>query len=142
MGTKKPRILLACAPEPYTRLFAILSGRELTFVSTLTDAHAALKADHFDMIMIGVHFDESRMFDLLRYVRADAKYDRVPVVCFRGITVPNAKGKVVLEAVEVACKAMGANAFFDLMGFADDTVGNAAVRKIIDGFLESEQNGR
>ena len=91
--------------------------------------------------LIGLHFDESRMFDLLRYVRADGKYARVPVVCFRGVVVPDAKGKIVLEAVELACKAIGANAFFDLTSFTDDTRGHAAVKRFIDGVFNAEQTG-
>ena len=77
MAAKKSHILLACVQDGYTRLFAILTGHELTFVTTLADAQTALRADRFNMIMIGVNFDESRMFDLLQYVRADSKYTRV-----------------------------------------------------------------
>src|SRR5437899_9265582 len=73
MAAKKSRILVACVQEAYTRLFAIFTGHELTFVTTLADAQTALRADHFNVIMIGVNFDESRMFDLLQHVRADSK---------------------------------------------------------------------
>ena len=140
MAAKKSRILLACVQDAYTRLFAILTGHELTFVTTLADAHTALKADRFNMIMIGVNFDESRMFDLLQHVRADSKYTRVPVVCFRGVVTPDAEFRFALEEVEVACDAMGANTFFDLMAFPDSSLGNAAVRNIIAALLGSEQD--
>ena len=139
MAAKKSHILLACVQNGYTRLFAILTGHELTFVTTLADAHTALKAERFNMIMIGVNFDESRMFDLLQHVRADSKYSRVPVVCFRGIITPATEVKFALEEVELACNAMGANTFFDLMAFPDNNLGNAAVRNIITTLLGSEQ---
>ena len=45
-----------------------------------------------------------------------------------------------LEEVEVACDAMGANRFFDLMAFPDNSLGNAAVRNIIAALLGSEQD--
>src|SRR5437870_13665032 len=99
MAAKKSRILVACVQEAYPRLFAIFTGHELTFVTTLADAHQALKADRFNMIMIGVNFDESRMFDLLQHVRADSKYSRVPVVCFRGIVTPDTQAKFALSKI-------------------------------------------
>jgi len=132
---KRARILLACVKEGYTRLFAVLSGHELTYVSTLSDADAALKADGFNMVMIGVHFDESRMFDLLEHVRVDANYSRVPVICFRGAIIADTEIEFAMEGTEVACKAMGANAFFDLLAFTDDALGNAAVLTIINSLL-------
>ena len=140
MAAKKSHILLACVQEGYRRLFAILTGHELTFVTTLAAAQQALKAGRFNMIMIGVNFDESRMFDLLQHVRADSTYSHVPVVCFRGIITPDSEVKFALAKIEVACNAMGANTFFDLMAFPDNTLGNAAVRNIIVALLGSEQD--
>jgi hypothetical protein len=134
MPPKKARILIACVPQAYTRLFAILAGHELCYVSRLSDAQAALRADRFNMIMVGVHFDESKMFDLVREVRADEKYGRVPIVCFRGVGLEDAKSKVIEANCEAACQAMGAS-FFDLTAFADDTIGNDAVRQLIYGVL-------
>jgi CheY-like chemotaxis protein len=131
---KKARILLACVKQGYTRIFAIITGHPLTFVSTLSDAQAALESDRFDLIMIGVHFDESRMFDLLKYVKADARHSQAPIVCFRGVSVEDNDDRA-MGGVETACLAMGADAFFDLEAFTDDALGNAAVLKIIHGLL-------
>jgi CheY-like chemotaxis protein len=140
MAAKKPRILLACVRQAYTRLFAILSGHELEFVTTLIEAQAALKGNPFDLVMIGLHFDESRMFDLLEQVRADARYARVPVVCFHGILSANPQDDLKLEPIEVACKALGANVFFDLLAYPDDTAGNAAIRSIVNRVINTESN--
>jgi hypothetical protein len=142
MSEKKARILVGCVRRAYTRLFAVLTRYELSFVSTLADARAALQAGDFHLIMIGLSFDESRMFDLLQCVRTDAGYSQVPVVCFRGIEDSEGHGKLALEGVEAACKAMGANVFFDLLAFTDDARGNAAIRKLIDDLLGGQQNGK
>ena len=136
MATKKARILVASLPRAYLRLFAILPGHELSFVRTLSEAQVALERDHFNMVMIGVHFDESRMFELLRYVRADKRYASVPVVCFRGGASEDAKSMDVEAKCEAACKAMD-TAYFDLTSFADDSQGNAAVRKLVYDMLGS-----
>jgi hypothetical protein len=142
MVGRKARILVACDPHAYARLFAVLTGQELILTTTRPDADAALKGDGFDLVMIGVHFDESRMFDFLRHVRADDRYARVPVACFRGVVVPEAQARLGMDAVGTASRAMGADAFFDMVTFADDAPGNAAVRKIVEGLLAGERGGR
>src|SRR6267378_901209 len=40
-----------------------------------------LRHDGFQLIVIGLDFDESRMFELLQYVRGLPRYKDVPVVC-------------------------------------------------------------
>jgi hypothetical protein len=134
MASPKARILIACMPQAYTRLFAILAGHDLSFASTLGDAQAALQGDRFDMIMVGVHFDESKMFDLLQLVQADGKQGQVRLVCFRGIELQSDHGRSREANCQAACEAMGA-AFFDLASFADDTHGNDAVRQFVRRLL-------
>lgn len=135
---KKRRILLASVRQAYRRLSSALTGFELNFAATLQDAQTLLEGEPFDMVMIGVHFDESRMFDLLQHVRTDPRYVRVPVVCFRGILVADIQGTLALTAIELACKALGAHCFFDLLAFPNDASGNAGIRSIVDGMLASE----
>jgi hypothetical protein len=133
----KARILLASVQQTHRRFRAILPEHELSCVSSFTDAKGALEADGFNLIIVGTHFDESKVFDLLRAVKADAKYARVPVICFRGVKFAATQDKSLLHIVEVACNEMGAAHFFDLVAFSDDAPGNAAVRRIINRVLES-----
>ncbi len=42
-----------------------VNNHELIFASTTVEAVGKLRQDDFDLLMIGVHFDESRMFELL-----------------------------------------------------------------------------
>ncbi len=92
------------------------------------------------LIMVGTHFDGSRVFDRLRSVKTDAKYSRVPVICFRGIKFADTYDKSLLQIVEMACREMGAAHFFDLVAFADDAQGNAAVGSIITQLLSRERD--
>jgi hypothetical protein len=135
---KKARILLASVEAAHIRLAAILAGHELTFVTTLTDAQAALDTHNFDLVMIGTQFDESKVFDLLRCVRANGKYSGVPVICFRGVKFAAAEGKFMLRTIEMACREMGASCFFDLPAFVNDKLGNAKVRSIIRRVVERD----
>jgi hypothetical protein len=137
VAEKKTRILVASAHNAYKRLFVILPGYDLRFVETLADAQSALKAGDFSLIMIGIYFEQSKMFELLKYVRSDIRYAEVPVACFRGILLP---GLFDLKPFELRCKALGANAFLDLTAFSDDAFGNAALRNRIISLLHPNPN--
>src|SRR5262245_50719605 len=99
------------------RLSAILAEHELAFVRTLDEAKATLTGRNFDLIVIGVHFDESRMFDLLRHVRWQERHRAVPVVCV--LTADFTRHAIATEGVEIAVKALGATAFLDLKALGD-----------------------
>ena len=123
-------MLVADVPEAHARLAAALNGAELRFVHTLGDALRALTEDDYELVLAGVHFDESRMFDLLRAVRSGSRNRQVPIVCIR--TRRLAFATLTPHALEVTIKALNGNAYVDLSGFADDESGNAAVRQLLE----------
>ena len=128
------RILLAVVPNLEPRFRRILDGCELEFVHTLVDAQQALRSDKYDMIVVGVLFDESRMFDLLRFVRTEETHRTTPIVCVRSQLAISSRA--ILESLEIAVKALSANAFLDLQNFPDDADGNARLRRILDKLME------
>jgi DNA-binding response OmpR family regulator len=127
------KILVADTPEGDRRLSQILSGYELTFVRTMDEARRELAADGFALIIVGVHFDDSRMFDLLRYLQASGERPGCAVICMRSRHFQSAA--ITLEGLEIAAKALGCNVFLDLTWYAEDAAGNAAVRKLLEALL-------
>lgn len=123
------RILVADGGEK--RIADILAGHDVLPVRTLAEAQQALAREKLDMIIISVHFDESRMFDLLRLLQASAR--REPVVCVR--THHFVSPAISIEGLEIAAKALGATLFLDLTWYADNAQGNAAVRALLDALL-------
>jgi DNA-binding response OmpR family regulator len=123
------RILIADTPEGDRRISAILAGYDLVFVRTMNDAQRALAGTQFDLVLIGVHFDDSRMFDLLRSVHGSSR----PVVCMRSHHF--ASPAITIEGLEIATKALGCNLFLDLTWYADDAPGNAAVRTLLEALI-------
>ncbi len=121
-------ILLAV--EDAERLERILAGHALTVRKSVDDAKAELQKRKFAMIVLGVHFDESRMFELLRLVRTYKINELTPVVCM--LTTTTRLSDVAVEGLDHAVKAMLANAFLNLKKFPDEPSGNARVRRIID----------
>jgi hypothetical protein len=127
------KILVADTPEGDRRLLQILSGYELSFVRTMGEARRALEADGFVLVLVGVHFDDSRMFDLLRYLQASGRHGNRPLVCVRSqrFTSP----AISIEGLEIATKALGCTLFLDLTWYADDANGRSAVRQLLEHLL-------
>jgi len=110
------------------RLAAILATYETVFVHTIDEAKASLDGRNYDLIVIGVHFDESRMFDLLRYVRWQERHRSTPVICV--LTVDFARHAIAAEGLEIAIKALGGTAYIDLKA-----IGDGDARRIIEELL-------
>jgi DNA-binding response OmpR family regulator len=127
------RILVADVPQMDGRYSAALAGGELAFVRTMSQARQALDAARWDLVAIGVYFDDSRMFDLVRALRADDDHGEVPIVCVRGRP---GFTTVTGRTLELTLKALAADEFVDLLHFGDDAAGNAALRATVERLLK------
>ena len=123
-------ILLALTSQSRDRFARVLTGHRLTCPKDLGEAERLLTEREYAMIIIGVHFDESRMFEVLRLVRIEDKNRTTPVVCVLGHETR--LSEVAVEGLDHSVKAMLANAFLNLAHFPDDEQGNARIRRIID----------
>jgi hypothetical protein len=106
-------VLAACPRMAMPTLERVLDGRAaLLPVHTLEDAMALLGSDdkHIEMVVAGLHFDESRMFDLLRYVRH--AFPLMPFVSCRVLKTRLAPSSI--DAVAMCTASLGAVAHFDL----------------------------
>jgi CheY-like chemotaxis protein len=122
----KNRILVADVPQADARYAAALGGMEIVFARTMAEAHLAL-ARGCALALIGVHFDDSQMFELLRTIRADPVRARLPVVCVRSHTEFTA---VSSRTLETTLKALGADEFIDLPHYGSDDAAGAALRSL------------
>ena len=127
------RILVADVPQMDARYSAALAGWEIAFTRTMSEARQALGGRH-DMVAIGVYFDDSRMFDLVRVLRGDELHAGVPIVCVRGRPGFTA---VTGRTLELTLKALTADEFIDLVHFGDDEAGNAALRAAVERLLRA-----
>ena len=111
------KVLVADLPETDARIRECLPGCEFVFVRSMHEALVALRRDGFSLVVIGLHFDESRMFELLGHVRALERYRDTPVVCVQGVerSLPDA----VMKNIDVAVRALGGTAFLDLRDGSD-----------------------
>lgn len=126
------KILVADVPQMDVRYTAALAGWEIAFVRTMSEARHALAAERYDLVAMGVYFDDSQMFDLLRAIRSDDTRGKVPIVCVRGRPGFTA---ITGRTLEMTVKALAADEFIDLLHFSDDEAGNAALRASVERLL-------
>jgi hypothetical protein len=103
------------------------------YVRTLAEAQRALEREPFSMVLVGVHFDESRMFDLLRYLQSRGQPVGCAVICMRSQHFVSPA--ITIEGLEIAAKALGCNLFLDLTWYADDAQGNGAIRALLEALI-------
>ncbi|GEM_PF-330953 len=140
------RILIAGTPDSVATIERIL-GQQYQFiaVSTMAEALMKLKEQAFDLIMIGVHFDESRMFELLPRARATAEQAGKPIICFATRDTPLTR--TMSETIDLVSKALGAWMYMDQHDYSICKDPDAEIRRIIKRCLTGEtrkktQSGR
>lgn len=108
------RIVVADEPESFDAFAdALHSSFALAHVASFERAKAAL-AEPPALVVCGCHFDEGRIYDLLRYVKADPALAQVPfmaVRCVEGELLDDA----LYESVKIAVRALGGHTFVDLL---------------------------
>ena len=134
------RILTAVAPDAEERVRRILAGHELLFVNALGAAKAALENDRIALIFVGARFDESRMFDLLDYLRKDAQHKKIPIVA--AIVAPTTMTAETVSGLAHTTKIFGASVFVNLNDFSDEEVDNTRIRIIVEAIILPADNLR
>ena len=129
------RILIADVPQMDARYNATLCGWEVAFVRTMSQARRAI-TERYDLVVIGVYFDDSQMFDLVREIRADPRYAAVPIL---GVRARTGFSSVSARTLEVTLKALAGDEFIDLELLGDDAAGNSALRAAAGRLLKERQ---
>jgi len=114
MSSAAPRVLVADTPESF-EVFrdALTTPVTLVHATTLESAKEALEPPPA-LVVCGCHFDEGRMYDLLRHLKAAKALNKVPFMAVR--CVPGELlDDTLYESVKIAVRALGGNAFVDLL---------------------------
>ena len=128
------KILVADLPSMDARYSAAFTGWPLVFVRSMEEASAALEAPHYDAIAIGVYFDDSQMFDLVRAIRGHDLHNEAPILCVRG---GPGFAAVTTRTLEIAVQALSADCFIDLLQFQDEKSGEAALRAALQRYVKA-----
>jgi len=120
-------VLVADVEEMDARYRKLFPDAQLRFARTLREALDCLASGDCSLVVVGVQFDDSRMFELLLGLKSLPT--RAPVACARGSQLLSDLDTV--QGIALAAKALGANGFLDLMAHPDTDEGNAAARQIL-----------
>jgi DNA-binding NtrC family response regulator len=125
----KPAILLAMRPQAAVAVERALGQyAELIATSTYDDAIAKLRSRaDIDLVVCGIYFAETRMFDLVRAVKRD--HPGLPIICCR--LGDSAIPQVAVEATGIAAKSMGAAGFYDLPILRGDPALERELRSVV-----------
>lgn len=127
-----PRVVAAVSRDIQRRLRAILPECEVRFVQTGAQLARMLDEARCDMVIIGMHFDESSAIAALE--RVLSRKETFPVVCVRGVPFSRL-GQPALDALRLALGALGAQNFIDLLQYPDDERGNARVGAMLERLI-------
>lgn len=109
------RILIADTPEGVEAFRrALTTTLPLVSATSLEQARALLEPPPM-VVVCGCHFDEGRMYDLLRHLKATNSLSRVPFMAVRCVDGDMALDDALYESVKIAVRALGGNAFVDLL---------------------------
>jgi CheY-like chemotaxis protein len=113
---------------------------ELITVKSMREAIAKIHSDQPDMIICGMLFEESRMFDLLRAVKADPAIAKTKFICSRVVVsdLPND----VIDAMTAASCALGASRFLDIFALVEEGKEADVVKLIDECLLRNQSEGQ
>jgi PleD family two-component response regulator len=107
------RILIASVSSGMAAMEHLLAKEdEMSIATTMAEAVAKLKEEEFDLLMISVHFDESRMFDLMSKCKAIPKNAKMPIISF--CTQDTAAMDAIHDTISGVTKLLGAWTHLDL----------------------------
>jgi hypothetical protein len=123
------QVLAAVPPPAVGFLESALGGWvRLTACHSYADAGRRIGKDGgIDLVLCGVYFDRSRMFDLMQLVDR-----RLPVVCCRILDFE--KPAISMQALRIACESLGA-AFLDLPALRQEHGAGAADSALLSCIL-------
>jgi CheY-like chemotaxis protein len=117
--TPKSLVLIADVPEGAEIIKQCLAPtHDLVLVHNLTAATRLIANVDFDAVISGLHFDDSRMIELLRAVRAEPRYADKPFVVVR--VLPTSMSPDLEANAKQMASVLGANAYITVDDFPKD----------------------
>lgn len=124
------KLLLAASQKSGPITLKALEGYvDVTVCTSMEEAQLALSKG-VDLVMCGLHFDEGRMLDFLRFAKANPDTRSIPFICVK--STEDMLSPVMLQSVEIASKALGAARFVDLYEWRTALGDEQAFQKLRD----------
>lgn len=89
-----------------------------------------LLSQEFALIIVGLHFAESRMFDFIKIVRADPRHATTPIIAFRQLDSELAEALDI--SLGISTKTLGACTYINSAHFPHGEMGEIAMLKLFE----------
>ncbi|MGE5640043.1 MAG: hypothetical protein ACM30H_08100 [Clostridia bacterium] len=119
MHTERHGILVAVSPPSLGKMHALLEGCDADYFDSYGDALGALGEKQYETVVIGLHFGESRMFDLVREVKRRQPGARV--LCIQGTA--GQLNETAIDCARTALQQIGAEGVIDLSRLSTEDCG-------------------
>ena len=125
----QPVVLVAASPRGLAVARELLGdGFQLIAVHSVDAALGRLAQSGIDLVLVGLHFDDSSMPALVEALKSDPSTRAIPVVCCRFL--PTLLRRASLLAARHVCEALGAEAFIDVVDLEQKEGRPAAARRL------------
>ncbi len=123
------KILIAVRPEHQEIFSTILKKNDLTFVHAIDQAYSTVSPE-FDLILCGLHFENGRMYDFLKFSKAYQRTKNIPFLCVQltGGILPYGAFKSMVTAFDV----LGGDMFVQLAKWRIELGDEQAFTKLLD----------
>jgi hypothetical protein len=112
-------IFVADIPDGIEMVQSAVGDRHtVTTAQTFDKAMDNLTRRRFDLVVIGVHFDDSRMYELISNMRNFTHNRSTPLAAFRCLQTD--LSDFFSHSIELGCKALRACKFIDMVKLTSD----------------------
>ncbi|HEY8357419.1 MAG TPA: hypothetical protein VIL30_08140 [Ramlibacter sp.] len=126
------KVLVADDPDAIEALRRALTRPfQLVLVSGVPEARRQLQ-DRPALVVCGCHFDDGGMYDLLRHMKADPALETIPFMAVR--CLEGELDDTLYQSVKIAVRALGGDAFVDLLRWQRKYGEAEAGRRLTDLF--------
>lgn len=130
------KVFVAAEEETSADVRRILgTAHQVVSAADMVSAVAQLEEVSFDLILIGVMFDESRMYDLLPLTKTERNRN-TPVICFATVDTPITR--IMSESIEMTCAVFGVWMYLDRQKFAEAQSPDDEMARLIERCLTHE----
>ena len=131
---RRPVVLAAVSPAALAAVRTLLGDQfELVVVHSLDRALNRLARGRIDLILAGLHFDDSLLPALLEAVKRDPSIRDVPVVC--GRFLPTVLKPASVRTASEVSRLLGAEAFIDVWELEQREGRRAAAQSLRNALL-------
>jgi hypothetical protein len=127
------RILLAGSSERIAFLASALAQYQIYQVHDMKQAQDLLKRMPFDAVLCSTHFDDAKMFDLLKCVRDDPGTHNARFICLSESTQTHSNG--MQDSVTIAARYLGASACLVLEEYGTDDMSRQALNRDVQSLI-------